>query len=266
VVEAIEPLLLGELRGRDEVERLGDTGEVLPGDAERRHAAEAGSEEDGIELLQERPGAHVPTDLDVGAHLDAEALHELDLLEGDADRLPHHDDAVGRQAARQVSALEHHDLVAELGQFAGAGQASRTRAHDRDAVAARRRGREGHEAPPVEVVGGVALQSPDLDRPGVGTQHAGAFAQLLDGADAAARGTHEVRFEDGDGGAGHVVGADLADEGRHVDRSRAGLDAGGIEAVEAAGRFEPRLAPRERGLQFPEALGQLLGGEPGGVR
>ena len=49
-----------------------------------------------------------------------------------------------------------------------------------------------------------------------------------------------------------VVGRDLADEERNVDRGRAGLLAGRIEAEIAALRLDPGLMPGERRMEVGE--------------
>ena len=104
------------------------------------------------------------------------------------------------------------DGIAEPGEFRGTAEAGRTGSQDGDgtAVGGRRRG-EQVEAPVAGVVGGEPLQAADLDRLLFEIEHyAGSLAEHLRGADAAAAGPQHVGLEDGAGGAGDVVGRDLA--------------------------------------------------------
>src|SRR5690606_35722105 len=69
--------------------------------------------------------------------------------------------------------------------------------------------------------------------------------------------------EDALGGALQVLVADAVDERRDVDVAWAGVDAGGVVAVQAARAFDGGLAGGEGWGQVAEALGQLVGAGPG---
>src|SRR5690606_35539676 len=113
---------------------------------------------------------------------------------------------------------------------------------------------ERHHALLEDVVGGVALQPADGDRPVLVTEHAGADTEFVHRADTAAGMTYEVRLEDGDAGTQDVIGSDLADEGGDVDVGRAGLDARSVEAVKTTVGLDVSLVRRVGGIGLGERI------------
>ena len=152
-------------------------------------------------------------------------------------------DAVLVEAAGLVAGLEHDDLMAERGELDGRrrGRPARRRPRRRASRSARPWRRAA--CPRANsVVGGVALQTADLDRLALGgLADAGLLAQRLGRADAGAHAADDVGVEDRLGRADGVAGDDLADEQRDVDRGRAGLHAGRVVAEQAALGGDPRL-------------------------
>ena len=109
--------------------------------------------------------------------------------------------------------------------------------------------------PPLSIarVGRVALQKPDADGLALGgLAHAGLLAQGLGRADARAHAAHDVGVENRLRRAVAVAGGDLPDEQRNVDRRRAGLLAGGVEAEIAALQLDPGLVRGQRRMEIGE--------------
>src|SRR5690625_88757 len=254
VVQPLQPFHLRQLAGSDEREGFGDALQVLTGDAHLGYFAHADAEEHRVELVEDLLRRDVHPYFNAGLDLHSEAADELDFLEAYPDRFAHDHDAVGGQATGQLVLLEHGHVVAFFGQLAGAAETGRPGTDDRDAAAGRGCGLERLDAALVQVISGVTLQAADLDGLVVFTHDAGAFAQLLDRAYPGAGGSEQVRLEDGDCRAGHVVSRDLADEQRDVDVGRPGLNAGSVEAVQAAVRLELRFPVRHRRFYFAEAF------------
>src|SRR5579862_3524359 len=99
----------------------------------------------------------------------------------------------------------------------------------------------------MERVHSVALEAADLNGLAIVAMHdAGAFAEDIDGADAGATGTEEIRVENCERGAAQVAGGDFFDEARNVDVGGTGGGAGRIEAEEAAVGFDRCLLIRKR--------------------
>ena len=89
------------------------------------------------------------------------------------------------------------------------------------------------------MVRGVALQPPDLHRITFPVEHdASALAQHFRRADPRAARAEDIRAENRAGRAGEIAVGDLLDEGGDVNARRAGLDAGRVEAKQAAARFD----------------------------
>src|SRR5208282_6829840 len=98
-----------------------------------------------------------------------------------------------------------------------------------------------------DVIHGVTLKAPDLDRRfALFVHHAGALAEDLRGADAAAAMPENIRGENFACGAAQIAGRDFLDEGRHVDVRGTSDRAGRVEAVEAARGFDGGLPPSHR--------------------
>src|SRR5208282_6837265 len=162
-------------------------------------------------------------------------------------------DAVFIETAGLAARLEDRRLDARDRESVRAGQTSRTRPDDRDALAGRRAALVGRLSAFDHRVGRVTLQEPDADGLAFGgLAHAGLFAQRLGRADARAHAAHDVGVENGLGPSLAVPARDLADEKRNVDRSRTGLLAGGVEAEIAALRLDLGLMRGERGMEIGE--------------
>ena len=158
--------------------------------------------------------------------------------------------------------------MAVLREAVRAGEPRRPGADDGDALARRRGALEGLLAMLHEMVGGVALQHADLDRLVLGeVPHAGLLAERFHRADARAHAAQDVGGEDRLRSPVGIVRLDLADEQRDVDRGRAGLRAGRIEAEIAAIRFHMRFMLAERRVEIAEAGGIFVAvGPPGKAR
>src|SRR5262249_50864518 len=89
-------------------------------------------------------------------------------------------------------------------------------------------------------------------------QHARALTQNRCRADTSATLPQDVGFKNGLGRAVQIAGKDLADELRHVDPCRAGLDAWSVMAEEAARSFFQCLSRRERRIDVREILFELV--------
>jgi len=218
-------------------------------------------DEHGVVVAEEVGAGEVGADLHAVAEADAEPLDRADL--GDAHLGTHlvDGDPVGVESAAFRSPLEHGDVVAEVRQFGGTAQPGGTGTHHRDPAAMP--GRGGGEQMKAEcrgMVGRVALQATDVDRPPREVEHhAGAFAEHLGRADTRAAATEHVGLEDRPRGSGDVAGGDLVDEGGDVDPGRTGLDARRVVAIEAARGLRVRLLRRQRRLD----VGQRRGGGGG---
>ena len=95
-----------------------------------------------------------------------------------------------------------------------------------------------HRSAVVDVIRRIPLQAADRDRLVLAPEHAGAFAQFLNGTNAGAGGAQQIRFEDRSRGAYQIAGRDLLDEARNVDVGGTGVRAGRVVAVQAPVRFD----------------------------
>ena len=162
-------------------------------------------------------------------------------------------DAVFVEAGRLLARLEDRTVDAGDGEFMGASQARRPCADDRDPLPGRRAARVGRFPIRNRGLGRIALQLADHDRLRLRRlAHAGFLAQRFGRADAGAHAAHDVGIENSCRRARAVAGSDLANEQRNVDRGRAGLLAGRIEAEIAALRLHPRLVRRQQRMQIGE--------------
>ncbi len=162
-------------------------------------------------------------------------------------------DAVFVEPAQLLPRLEDGGLMAQQGQAMGAGETRRPAADDSHAPARGGGTLEGLDAQFEEMIRGIALQRPDIDRLALaGHAHAGALAEDLGRADPGAGAAEDVLLEDGDRRPLHIAGGDLADESGNVDAGGTGLDAGGVVAEVAAARIHQRLGAAERRLDIAE--------------
>ena len=175
-------------------------------------------------------------------------------------------DAAGVEPARELALLVQGHRDSFQRQVARRGQRGRAGADAGDLLSVRRRLAQEARAASVRERGldRVALEPADLDRrvPMPVVVDTGAHAQHLHRAHARARVAEQIGGEDRPGRAAHVVGRDLADEGRDVDTGRAGLDAGRVVAVETARSLADRLAPGIGGLAVGQLRFEAVGGEP----
>src|SRR5690606_2211672 len=135
LVQVDETPLLGHLGGCDERQSLDDPTEFLAWHCQVRHPARPGCDDDGVVVGYQSGRLDVASDLDAGVDGDSETLYELDLFQRDLDGLAHDDDAVGRQPARQVVALEDVYLDAAFGQLTCCTETSWARPDDSHALA-----------------------------------------------------------------------------------------------------------------------------------
>src|SRR5262249_6566148 len=87
--------------------------------------------------------------------------------------------------------------------------------------------------------------------------HARPFTQDLGGASAGAAAAEDVGLQDRLGGADGVLVQELADELGNINVGRAGADAGGVEAVQAARRLDQYLIGSQRRRQVRKIARQL---------
>ena len=251
-----------EVGARQQLVGADDADEGLALDAHELGQAGAGGYVDGVvlHLAEELVDGDALADDDVGAYLDAQTAQVLDLgfhhlLLGQAE----FGDAVDEHAAGMVQRLKDGDLVAVLGEVAGAGEAAGAAADDRHLAACRvaLALRLGLCA---VVVGHEALQGADGYGLVLHAHHTAALALGLLRADASADGRQGGVVGDGDIGLVEVLFLDVLYELRYVDTHGAGLDAARLFALQAA-------AGLDEGLVLGEAEGDLVEvvGAHGGV-
>ena len=258
-------LRLAELR--DIGDGILDTRHILARNAQGIHPGKAHGKEDRIEIAPQigegniAPQGHAAADLDA-----AQGENESHLGLGEVMHGLVGGDAVFVKAADFLPRLEHHNIVTKTRQAVRCGKAGGAAAHDGNFLPAQGCPHERLQAASHQRVGRITLQRADLHRLRLGMlAHAGILAQDLDRADAGAHAAHDIGFEDRLGGADGIAGGDGADKARNVDGGRAGIDAGRIEAIEAAAAFNQRPLGIERRLHIVEIGRQLLGGEAAGT-
>jgi hypothetical protein len=248
---------------RDEIEGVDDLGQIFAGDAQARGGAEADADEDGVVGLLELRDGDVPADGDAAADFNAKGFHELDLGEADLGLHLVVGDAVGVEAAGLGLFFKNCDAVAEPREFGGAAESGGAGADDGDFFPGVLGGCGEHaEAALLDVVGGEALETADLDGLLVAVvEHAGAFAEHRGRAHAGAGGAEDVGGQDGFRGAGRVAEGDFFDERRDVDAGRARHDARRVEAIEAAAGLDERLLRAQRRVDVGHVGGDGGGGK-----
>ena len=180
-----------------EVDRHGHALGVLAGDAGQAAALAADGNVEGLEaLLAQLVQRDVAADLDAVAELGTHLADDVDLGLDDVLLELVAGDTVGEHAAGAVALLEHHGLVALLGQVKSAGQASGTGADDRDLLIKATAGGGGHHGRNIAGVriqvalGDELLDLVDRDRLVDASAGAGILATAV--ADAAADGGQRV--------------------------------------------------------------------------
>ncbi|SVJ68944.1 Uncharacterised protein [Klebsiella pneumoniae] len=235
-------------------------GGVLVFQAEALAGGQADAEEHRVVLVVQGAERQVVAETLAVAQFDtADLQEEFHFAPGEVVHQLVAGDAVLVEAAGLGAGLEEHHVVAVHGQAVGAGQPGRPGADHGDALAGGRRALERMFAE-AGVVEGVALQLADQHRCaflGV-VAYAGPLAEDFRGADAGAAAAEDVRREDLLRRALDILLGDAADEPGDVDLGRAGVDAGRVVAVQAAGAFQGGLAGVERRREVGEALGERV--------
>ena len=199
----------------------------------------AGADEHGLEavLLHQLVDGDGAAHNGVGLHLDAHGLQAVHFLLDDGLGQTELGNAVHQHAAGQMQRLKHGNLIALLGQVAGAGQTGRAGTHDSHLVAVGLGLGGSLGAVGVVPVGHKALQTTDTYGIALLAADAVHLALALLRADAAAHGGQGAGLMD------HLIGAlivllhDLLDKLGNADIDGAAVHTGMILAVEAAGRF-----------------------------
>ena len=210
--------------------------QALAGDAHEAGQTGTGANEHGLVAVlahQLVDGQHLADD-HVALEIDAHLPEAVDLLLDDGLGQTELGDAVHQHAASHVQGLVDCDLVAQLGQITGSGQAGRACADDGDLVAVGC----GHDGSSVDVlavpVGHEALQTADADRLILDAAGTLALALALLRADAAADGGQGGGSVDDLISGLEVSLGHMADELGDVDADGAAGLAGLILAVDAA--------------------------------
>ncbi len=213
-----------------------DALQALAGDAHEPGQAGAGGDVDGLKAVLAHElvdGQHLADD-HVGLDVHAQSAQAVDLGLDDVLGQTELGDAVHEDAACHVQRLKDGDLVAQLGQVSGGGQAGGACTDDRHLVAVGgRRGDGGMYVFPVPV-GHEALQAADAHRLTLDAADTLALALVFLGADAAADGGQ------GTGSGQYLIGSlkvalgHLCDETGDVDVHGAAGTAGMVLALEAA--------------------------------
>ena len=203
----------------------------------------AGANEHGLEavLLHQLIDGDGAAYHDVGLHLHTHGLQAVHFLLHDALGQTELRDAVHQHAAGQMQSLIHGDLIAFLGQIAGAGQARRAGANHGHLVTVGLGLFRSLGAVGVVPVGHKALQTADTHGIALLATDAVHLALALLRTDTAADGGQGAGLMD------HLIGTlivplhDLGDELRDADVDGASVDAGMVLAVQAAGRLVQSL-------------------------
>ena len=163
----------------------------------------------------------------VGLDINAQLLQALDLVLDDVLGQTELRDAVHQNAAGHMQGLVNGDLVAQLGQVAGDGQAGGTSADDSHLVAVGGGGNRLGMYVVAVPVRNKALQTADADGFALDAADALALALMLLRADTAADGGQRT------GLGNHVIGGlkialgDVLDEAGNIDLNRAAAAGGG---------------------------------------
>ena len=217
--------------------------EVLAGDVHEHGQACAGAHKYGLKavfLHQLVDGDGAAHD-DVGLHLHAHGLQAVHFLLHDGLGQTELGNAVHQHAAGQMQGLVHGDIVALLGQVAGAGEAGRAGADHGYLMAVRPGLFGGLGAVGVVPVGHKAFQTADTHGLALLAPDAVHLALGLLGAHTAAHSGQGAGLVD------HLIGAlvillqDLLDELGNADIHGAAVDAGMRLAVQAPGSLVQSL-------------------------
>jgi len=223
-----------------------DAVQVLARDAHEGRQAGACADKDRFKSVREQVVEREDTaDDHVRLDLDAILAQRVDLLLDQRLRQTKFGNAIHQHAAGDMECLENGDLVTQLGQVAGTGQAGRTGADDRHlaAVGTGPQHRAGARLLGVRLdlghmpVGREPLEPADADGLALLAADAQCLALRLLRTDAAADGRQAVRLDDLLVGALEIALGQQHDELGNGDIDRAARDTGAVLAVQAAGRL-----------------------------
>ena len=220
-----------------------DALQVLAGDVHEHGQARAGADEHGLKavLLHQLVDGDGAAHHGVGLHLDAHGLQSVHFLLDDGLGQTELGNAVHQHAAGQMQRLEHRDLIALLGQVAGAGQACGAGADHSHLVAVGGGDRRGLGAVGVVPVGHKALQPADAHGVALLAADAVHLALALLGTHAAAHSGQGAGLMDDLIGALIILFHDLLNKLRNTHVDGTAVHAGVVLAVQAAGRLVQRL-------------------------
>ena len=220
-----------------------DALQVLAGDVHEHGQTGAGADKHGLEpvLLHQLVDGDGASHHGVRLHLHAHGLQTVHFLLDDGLGQTELGDAVHQHAAGQMQRLKHRDLIALLGQVAGAGQARGAGADDRHLVAVALRLGSGLGAVGVVPVGHEALQTADAHGIALLAADAVHLALALLGTYTAAHGGQGAGLMDDLICALIVLLHDLLNKlgDAHVDGTA--VHAGMVLTVQAAGSLVQRL-------------------------
>ena len=177
--------------------------EILTGDVHKHGQTRARAHKHGLKavFLHQLVDGDGAAHNDVGLHLHAHSLEPVHFLLHDGLGQTELGNAVHQHAAGQVQGLVHGDIIALLGQVAGAGKAGRAGAYNSYLMAVGLGLFGGLGAVGVVPIGHEALQAADTHSLALLTPDAVHLALALLGADAAAHGGQGAGLMD------HLIGA-----------------------------------------------------------
>ncbi len=207
--------------------------------------AEADREHDGVDAGLDLGKRRRRVDGEAEAKVDTELLEHPCLGRERLAELAVRRDREAHEPTRLVALVVRGDGVTEAGELSGAGETGRAAADHRHAEA-RRCGPRKREAFGERPVGGMPLESPDLDRaPTLVVEDACALTENLGRAGARARAAEKVLGEDRGRRVTRVLPRDSRDERGNVDAGR---------ARDGARRFGVRTAAFETAVGFENRL------------
>ena len=248
--------IIGLAQIGDEIDGIQNTRTILARSAQRVDAAQTHAKKHRVIIGAKPVKRQIAPKRTARMQRDAADLHQpIKLRPGKAIRRLIGRDAIFIQAAPLGSRIEQIDLMALHCQAMRASQTRRASAHDGHALACLGRAAKGMHTRRHHPVGGVALQSPDLDRFALGRlAHTGLFAKRFGRADARAHAAQNILVEDRLGRRLRGARGDLADEQRDVDGRGACRDAGRVMAEITPISGHQRLMGIEWRMQIGEVF------------
>src|ERR1041385_3316369 len=220
----------------DEIESIDDFRQVLAGNTKALSAGKAYAQKNSVIVALQISSRDLPSNLDVISNLDAQGFDHLDLLQA---HLRLHfviSDPVRVEAAGSMLFLEDDCLMTKLRRFGTASKPGRPATNNRDSLSRSPGGALKHgDIVLVDMIGGVPLQATDFAGITFAIQDdTSAFTQDRRRTHAGAARAEDVCAQDRTRRGGQISIGDFLDERGDVDARRTGLDAGRIEAKEAA--------------------------------